>query len=191
MLNLRSKLALLPLVLVVFLLMGFTQEGCYADSSDEKQAEAVDNQQEVYMINQPVPAFDFSLERDIAIQLYTIRNEARNTYTVVTSQGTGTPVWMCPSVGYPIPYDVQLTNPLRADVYYSEAVVIEQAEPNGLYSSKNSAGTWVMCLDKEGRVVPVYTELNATAFPFPVEIVDGMIVPVEGEDPTVTIDIDR
>lgn len=184
-----SLKALIVLLCATFIVLT-AESGC-EESADTLEADGVNDQQNIYTQNQPVPHFDWSLERDVAIQLYQIRNEARNTYTVVTSQGTGTPVWMCPSIGYPIPYDVQLTNPVKRDYSGSYGVVIEQAEPNGLFSSKNSSGTWVLCVGENGKAVPVYTELNATAFAFPVEIVDGMIVPVEGSKPSVTIDLDH
>jgi hypothetical protein len=182
--------------LIVFTVIMMLLIACVPPSSDSRTAEQVNAQQEVYNQNQPIPSFDYSLERDEAIQLYRIRNEARNTWTVVTSQGTGSPVWMCPSIGYPLPYDVQLTNPLRGDRYCLEggtcaegAIVVEQAEPNGLYSSKNTSGTWVMCVNDSGKVTPVYTELNATAFPYSVKIVDGTIVPADNSAPSVVLDI--
>jgi hypothetical protein len=181
--NTRKGISLIVVMLIVLALAG-----CYT-SSDNVAASQVENQQQVYLQNQPIPSFDYSLERDVSIQLYKIRNEARNTYTVVTGN-TGTAIWMCPSIGYPIPYDVQLTNPLRAEYTYSEVVTLEQPEPNGLYSSDNAFGTWVLCVNSAGDVTPVYTELSATSFPFPVKIENGVIVPVDDSAPSVVIELE-
>jgi len=109
---------------------------------------------------QPPPLFDYSLERDLVIQLYQIRNTAANTYTVWWDHGRI--VGDCPSIGYGIPYDTQLTNPLMVA---SNGSVVEQPEPNGLYSSKNTSATWVMCVGEDGQVYPVYVEPKVVVYP--------------------------
>jgi hypothetical protein len=97
----------------------------------------------------------------------------------------------CPSIGFPIPADTQLTNPLKPAWSGQSPPVIEQSEPNGLYTSKNTRGTYVMCVDKRGRVVPRYHEADVEAYLIPMREVDGMLVPVEGAEPTFTIDPKR
>ena len=71
-----------------------------------------------------------------------------------------------------MPYDVQLTNPLR---YYMNGAVVEQAEPNGLYSSKNTRATWVLCQRKAGPS-PFYSEPDVVSFAWPVKEVNGRLV---------------
>lgn len=154
--------------------------------SDEKYG--VLEQQKIYTENQPVPRFDWSLERDVFIQLYKMRNEALSTYTIVTSS-FGNELWECPSIGYPIPADTQLTNP---EFYYSSGGTLPQAEPNGLYSSKNTVGTWVLCVLENGEVYPVYTEMNANTFPFAVKMDEnGVIRNLENNKPVKTIKITK
>ena len=75
--------------------------------------------------------------------------------------------------GFGIPYDTSLTNPLKPYYYSSGSVAVEQAEPNGIFASKNSAATWVMCVIQEGAratTVPVYIESKVTVYPFPVAV---------------------
>lgn len=146
--------------LFAIVLLAIVSTAC--QGSETTTANAVEVQQQQYVKVQPIPFYEFSLERDVAIQLYNARNEARNTHTVVYTQ-MGQPLWDCPSIGFPIPYDVQLTNPLKTNG-------IEQAEPNGLYSSKNTAATWVLCVDDAGNVTPVYAEPTVIAYPFPVTV---------------------
>ena len=161
-------------VVVVFLAV-MLLSGCW-ESQDEKDQSTADEQQKQYAISQPVPQFDWSLERDLVIQLYQARNREVATHTVWRSN-YGAIEDDCPSIGFPIPYDTSLTNPLksqRVSVSNSNAVVLEQAEPNGVFASKNSIATWVMCVIKDGDLsttVPIYVEAKATAYPFPV-IVD-------------------
>lgn len=77
---------------------------------------------------------------------------------------------LCDSVGYGIPESSQYTNPSRA--IYSGATgvgTIPQADPNGFYSSPSANGTWVMCVDPTGKVVPVRSEPNVVTSPFPLQ----------------------
>ena len=77
---------------------------------------------------------------------------------------------ICPSIGYPIPYSTQLTNPQI--LTYNKVVggVVEGAisnpEPNGLYPPDNAAATLVQCVNPDGSVSPTYIEWYVLAFPY-------------------------
>ena len=111
--------------------------------------------------------------------LYKIRNQKAATHSVWRSD-RGLIEGDCPSYGYGIPYDTSLTNPLVAtDIdmngeehnYQGGALTsIEQAEPNGIFASKNTAATWVMCLGEAGNIEPVYVETKVTVYPGPVKV---------------------
>lgn len=135
-------------------------------SPERADRERVEEQQEIYAQAQPIPQFDYSLEREVVIELYEARNSNVATHTVWRSE-TGVIEGDCSSIGYPIPYDTGVTNPLQ---YYRNGTVIEQAEPNGLFASKNSTATWVRCVDNQHRVTPIYVESRVTAYPYPVEV---------------------
>ncbi len=180
-----------PLVcwpLVVFL-MG--NEDC--NSAEDRDRAAVNDQQEQYTIAQPIPKFDWSLERTVVIQLYQTRNKNVNTWSVWRSD-YGMVLGDCPSVGYPIPYDTSLTNPLQE--HGPRGAVIEMPEPNGVFPSKNSNATWVRCIVEvmDERVeAPIYIEDRVTAYPYPV-LVDyehNRVTPVGGTKPTVTVSGER
>ncbi len=163
-----SKLVCLMIVLILSFVL-FT--GCSDNSADSKDREMVNKQQEHYISVQPTPFYDYSIPRDILIQIYdVVTQESRNTYTIIETI-MGETKFHGPSVGYGIPADVSLTNPVKAAYprRYSSGEVIEQAEPNGLYSSKNTDGTWVLFLDRNGDVTPIYTEHKVTTFPFVVK----------------------
>jgi len=128
----------------------------------------VDRQQLVYQKAQPVPFLDYSLEREAVIQLYKARNSTVATHTVWRGD-TSVIEDDCPSIGYPIPYDTSLTNPLQAYGTSSGRTSIEMPEPNGLYSSKNSIATWVRCVTDEG-ITPVPVEAKVTTYPYPVKV---------------------
>jgi len=159
--------------IMLVLFVTFLLFGCVT-SPDGKDAEAVEAQQSQYSKSQPIPMFDYSLERALAIELYKLRNKASVTHSVWRSD-YGIIEGDCPSYGYGIPYDTSLTNPLkierRSTVAGRAMGVIEQPEPNGLYASKNTTATWVMCLSESGGIEPVYVESKVTVYPGPV-IVD-------------------
>ena len=144
-------------------------------SVEAQQVQEVQRQQSQYVKGQPVPAFRWSLERDLVIQLYEVRNKKAVTHSVWRSD-RGLVEGDCPSYGYGIPYDTSLTNPLMATDedfagYDKPALVaIEQAEPNGIFASKNTAATWVMCLGASGSIEPIYVETKVTVYPGPVNV---------------------
>lgn len=148
-------------------------EGCSNKSQEKKDQKAVERQQKQYAKAQPIPAFDWSLERDLVIQLYRLRNNRVATHSVWRSD-YGMLEGDCPSMGYGIPYDTSLTNPWRAYYKYSNnsssGVAIGQAEPNGVFASTNTAATWVMCVGAGGNVEPHYIESKVTVYPGPVKV---------------------
>lgn len=138
-------------------------------SQSKKDAQAVERQQSQYSASQPVPAFSWSLERDLLIQLYNARNINAATHSVWRSD-LGTVEGDCASIGFGIPYDTSLTNPLKAKYYRNGGTsVTEQAEPNGIFASKNTAATWVMCAGS-GGMEPLYVETKVTVYPYPVKV---------------------
>lgn len=153
--------------------------GCLpqSNSSEALDSRRVQQQQSQYAKGQPLPAFDWSLERHLVIQLYQVRNAKAATHSVWRSDRG----WIegdCPSYGYGIPYDTSLTNPLTATDVNQNGIAqsqgalttIEQAEPNGVFASKNTAATWVLCISESGQLEPVYVETKVTVYPGPVVV---------------------
>ena len=183
-------------VLCILFVAMFLIASCTASGAVPSESQQIKQQRQHYEISQPVPAFEWSLERDVLIQLYLARNEALATYTVITSS-FGDLIYQCASIGYPMAANTQLTNPEAA---YDDAnscscetgsVVLPQIQPNGLYND-NGWGTWVMCVLEDGTVYPYYTEQNAHTWPFVVtQAEDGSWVPAEGAVPSKTLDITR
>lgn len=140
---------------------------------EEKDREAVQAQQSQYAAGQPVPSYDWSLERDLLISLYNLRNQKVATHAVWRSD-MGVIEGDCPSIGFGLPYDTSLTNPLQSEYeqgYQSiTGVALGQAEPNGIFASTNTSATWVMCAGDGGALLPVYVEAKVTVYPYPVMV---------------------
>lgn len=163
------------LILTTALLTPLALAGCFEQTAESRDVQRVQQQQSQYEKGQPLPVFDWSLERDLVIKLYEVRNQRAATHSVWRSD-LGTIEGDCPSYGYGIPYDTSLTNPMMAtdmNQYgnpqgHGALTSIEQAEPNGVFASKNTAATWVMCLGEAGMLEPVYVETKVTVYPGPV-----------------------
>ena len=120
-------------------------------------------------------------------KLYEARDDARLiTYSYLADMN-GHLHFVCRSVGYGFPYATQFSNPHKlvngttSTGQYTgwENYVMDQAEPNGLYPSPSSNGTWVMALDEkkykaDGTISyqPVYIEPNVVVSPFELQVKD-------------------
>ena len=143
---------------------------CQPASQDAKDRKDADQQQSQYAKSQPVPKFNWSLERHLVIELLQVRNAKAVTHSVWRSD-RGLIEGDCPSVGFGIPYDTSLTNPLKVASRGSYGTpVTEQAEPNGIFISKNTSATWVMCAGDNGAIEPIYIETKVTVYPYPVKV---------------------
>lgn len=163
-------------------------------SAATKDSQNTNRQQEQYGNLQPVPFFDYSLERDMQIQLYGLRNITAITHSVWRSD-LGTVEGDCPSIGFGMPYDISLTNPLvpvwRGSSSGRAGVAIEQPEPNGVYASKNTTATWVMCAGTGGAIVPIYVETKVTSYPYPVSVNYATNRVIKTGEATVTLKLKK
>ena len=169
----RRMLWIIAFALIAIVTMG-AKSGCSGrDSAATKEMKKVEQQSSQYAIGQPVPAFDWSFGRHLMIQLYHLRNQKVATHAVWRSD-YGLIEGDCPSMGYGLPYDVSLTNPLMSTdedqrgTRNNALTSIEQPEPNGIFASKNTSATWVMCTGDTGAIEPVYVESKVTIYPGPV-----------------------
>ncbi len=185
---------LLAIVLCVFLYVAFAADSCSGGSSPVQNqiTNQVDNQDTIYNKNQPIPTYDYSPEKDALTQIYNYRMQNVDTWTVVIPMNPLVQPYVTPSKGYPIPYTTQLTNPMRElDAGYQQgwAVTIPQSEPNGLYTGTTMA-TWFLAVRTlpggGSETVPIYSEPDVMAFPFPVEFKNGQIVDI-GQQSSIQI----
>lgn len=187
----KKIIAFVAAIMVAIPLIG-VKGGC--DSIPDQEAQdraAVERQQEQYSARQPVPAYDWSLERELVRKLYDIRNSRVSTHSVWRSD-YGTIEGDCPSMGYGLPYDTSLTNPLQPSGSSLHSLTsIGQAEPNGVFASTNTSATWVICVGDSGQLEPVYVESKVTVYPGIVNVDYGSNRVTPGGGKRVTIDIQK
>lgn len=98
-----------------------------------------------------------------------LRDKEIRTWSYYTDMNGGRHL-LCESVGFGLPYSVQVTNP---QAYYASGAILPQAEPNGLYMPDSAEATWVLCSDGKGGVAPVYSEERLIVSPFPLGHVEA------------------
>lgn len=103
--------------------------------------------------------------------IYELRDDPKTIcYWYTRNQYTGKWIYCGKCVGYGIPYSTQITNPnqvVEKERHKSISTsTLDQAEPNGLYSTGSTSATWVLCLDDKGKIHPAYVEAEVNAFPF-------------------------
>lgn len=108
-----------------------------------------------YQNNQPVPVFTWSQLRQNLIEIETAQAQTTQTTSFFFNMGVADPTDFCPSIGFPIPSTYQITNP-QAKVERRD-VILPQIEANGVYTDQSS-GTFVICIDAQGRPYANYWE---------------------------------
>jgi hypothetical protein len=151
--------------MVLFVLIAILVVGCAPDTQSLEQSQQATGINSI-ITNQPVPDLGgYSFERQIVIDTYKARNNTIATWAYMFG-ATGQIIEICPSIGYPIPYSTQLTNPVRTVGDSYQGSVVANAEPNGLYPPSDAAATLVQCVQPDGSVSPVYIEWYVLAFPY-------------------------
>lgn len=177
-----KKILIVLLIVLVFILTG-----CVNDTQHVEQLQQRDAVNSI-ITNQPMPDLGgYSFERQIVIETYLARNNTIATYAYMITMD-GTLIEICPSIGYPIPYSTQMTNPLRTVDDLNSTSVVANAEPNGLYPPGDAAATLVQCVQPDGSISPVYIEWYVLSFPYRIQ--SDLQLQQIGE-PSFTVDVNK
>ena len=133
-----------------------------------------------------IPAIVHFREQRLLKEIYELRDqEGLVTYTYLYNEMQGKLIFLCSSIGFGIPYATQFTQPeamqryhvlreggTQTDYNYGTEK-LPQSEPNGLFPPSSAEGTWVLCLDPNGKlqysgkkVLPMYIEPRVLVSPF-------------------------
>jgi len=115
-----------------------------------------------------MPAITEFREKKMLKSILELRDKSSYiTYSYLFSDMTGKFIFVGNTIGYPIPYSTQYTNPTKnGSDHYAYPYVINQADPNGLFSPSSSAGTWLMMISPNGKAIPAYFEPNVVCLPY-------------------------
>lgn len=111
---------------------------------------------------QPIPSFTSSQLRQNLIELETAQANTTQTTSFFFNLGVADPIQSCPSIGFPIAADTQLTNPNQivrqgfGGGNYADGV-IGNIDPTGVYTGQTT-GTYVICISDQGQAYANYWE---------------------------------
>ena len=140
---------------------------CAQTSKQIPQGQALENQQQAQgtqsiVNNQPLPHFNTSQLRQNLIEIESAQSNGVQTTSFFYNQGVKEPISSCPSIGFPIPNTMSLSNPQQIVNSYTNGNiatgVISQMDHNGVYSPTSSSGTYVICVDDTGKPYAHYWE---------------------------------
>jgi hypothetical protein len=128
--------------------------GLTACTSGSKSAKNKDQKSSAQILikldgSQPVPQFDWSQIRQTLIDAETAQAQTTQTTSFFFVLGVKDPVFVCPSIGYPVPETDQITNPEQQNSYNGNPYTLPQIDPNGIYGG-NTAATFVICVGDNG-----------------------------------------
>lgn len=170
----RRLTILLAFVLLTPLLLGSS------DCSGRTSADKVQSEQTAALANEAQRQVGMAgitnfTERKFVKYLYELRDQTGfATYTYIVDLNGGLH-FVCESVGYGIPYSAQFTNPGRIVRGYNNSILTAQSEPNGLFTPDGLSATWILCVDGEGGIKPVYSEPELMVAPFELKAVDSYV----------------
>lgn len=165
---------LLAAPVIVMLCMGDSCEVQQTGADKEAQQTRQGQAQAANVVGYPA-VINWSEKRELKM-LYELRdNPHLQTYTYrVDLNGKRHPVCPTVSFGYPLPYATQYTAAdsmqrwsTQTEHTSTDYARLPQPEPNGLYPPASADGTWVMCLNPDGKSInPVYVEPQVEAYPW-------------------------
>lgn len=127
----------------------------------------------------PPPAINNFREKRTLHLILEMRDQGLTTFTYTTNLA-GDLIHVCDSIGYPIPYATQSTNPERIwmesnykgvgnSSYDDVGGTIPMEEPNGLFIPSSATATYAICASDEFEdgFYALYSEDNLNASPVP------------------------
>jgi len=165
----KKLIAVIVVGCVVFA-VGVWASGENAESADRTQRIEQEKLLQEATAQTGMPAIVNFRERKLAKQILEMRDqEGLLTYTYAFNEFAGKYVFLGRSIGFPLPYSAQYTNPEKIAGSYSQGgfAILPQADPNALFSPASAEGTWVLLVDETtGKPSPAYFEQRITCLTF-------------------------
>lgn len=148
-------------VFLLLLVMGLFQ-GCIEQDTDDVERKQTEKMQKEAAMQAGLPGITNFTEKKFAKMIYELRDKEMKTYSYFMDMN-GRLHFLCNSIGYGLPASVQYVSPQKSTLRrYS----MPQPEPNGLFMPDSLDATYVLCIDKKGRIKPVYSEPKLIVSPF-------------------------
>ena len=161
------KLAAMPVIVLTTMAQG----GSCQNTTQQQRAQTENLLQYADQKTGGMPRLTNFFELQFAKRIMKMRDNAVSTVTYVQNISNGKFLCIGKSIGYGLPYSVEITNPLQS----TQGGPIAQADPNGLYMPTNAEGTWVDLINPAtGQDEAVYAEPRVFVLPWelPAAVVD-------------------
>lgn len=148
-------------VALVFALMTCTLTGCTGTQETNYTGELMNQAYDTVGF----PDISNYFERQQLKEIYELRDDPDLIcYWYTANNMTGKWVYQGKCIGYGIPYTTSMTasESFQRSGLAGDWKVLPQAEPNGLYASPQTSATWILSLDKDGNITPIYVESEIT-----------------------------
>ncbi len=167
--------------------LGLSLTACGENTANKADQAATNNQLDQYKkAGQDVPFFPWSQYRQTAIDVETAQANGMTTTSFFFNQGVENPIFVCPSIGFPLPSTAQLSNPLQVEWGANGAASsVGMMEPNGVYTGESTA-TYVVCVAPNGTKYVKYWEGFVDSMGGPAHWDKALQQIVLDGDPTVT-----
>jgi hypothetical protein len=161
---------------------GIAVAGCTSSgnsSGQQLEQNTSNNIEKTFLLNQPPPTFAHSDIRAAAISIEAIQALGEQTTSFGLSND-GKLIWECPSLGEPVASTTEITNPVQGQNLTDgngnyNTIPVGNMDPNGIYAG-NSTGTYVLCVDSQGRPYTQYWEGYVDTVSGPAQWIGGRVV---------------
>ena len=150
-------------IMAIFAMMICMLVGC---------GETEENQYTKELMNQAYDAVGFPdvsnyFERAQLKEIYELRDDPNLIcYWYTKNDMSGKWIYQGKCIGYGIPYTTSMTaseSLQRIETTMgAEWEVVPLAEPNGLYASPSTSATWILSVNEDGDITPIYVESEIT-----------------------------
>jgi hypothetical protein len=179
-------------LVLAFVLMLATA-ACSKDTTSSGASEARISEDAAKKFNHSQPPFivDASQARENLNAAELALATGANTWTAVMPRGGSfnAPIFECPSIGFPIPFASNITNPLKIASNERGAVTLGQIEPTlGIYTPATDDTTYGNCVMNDGTVKPFTSQSDLTTFGFDVvwdDTLHRFVIPPTGNGTVV------
>lgn len=150
-------------IMAIFAMMMCMLVGC---------GETEENQYTKELMNQAYDAVGFPdvsnyFERAQLKEIYELRDDPNLIcYWYTKNDMSGKWIYQGKCIGYGIPYTTSMTaseslQKIETTVG-AEWEIVPLAEPNGLYASPSTSATWILSVNEDGDITPIYVESEIT-----------------------------
>jgi len=171
---------ILSFILFLFFCVIFMSSSCLEDTSndaDEKQRKETERIMDQVVEQVGLPDIQNFFEYKMSKEIYELRDDSKLVCYAYSQALDGRFIYLGPTIGFGLPYSVQMTNPEKEMYKYNSGYgTLPQAEVNGLFMPEGLSATWVMYIDETtGKPEVMYMEptLTVRQTKFPRRLVAG------------------